>query len=90
MVRRARSLDWAFRRQWFTYIECPCIETKGFQIPIVDHVLIRNSIALTGNDIANYTRNLGCANRMVNKVIVANTNENQGSTSMNNTFTKGF
>ena len=62
------------------------IETKGFQIPIFDHVLIRNSIALTGNDIANYTRNLGCANRMVNKVIVANTNENQGSTSMNNTF----
>jgi hypothetical protein len=62
------------------------IETKGFQIPIFDHVLIRNSIALSGNDILNYTRNLGCANRMVNKVIVANTNENQGSTSMNNTF----
>ena len=62
------------------------IETKGFQIPIFDHVLIRNSITLTANAMASYTRNLGCANRMVNKVIIANTNENQSTGSFCNTY----
>ena len=62
------------------------IENKGFQIPIFDHVLIRNSITLTANAMTNYTRNLGCANRMVNKVIIANTNENQDTASFCNTY----
>ena len=62
------------------------IETKGFQIPIFDHVLIRNSIPLTANAMTSYTRNLGCANRMVNKVIIANTNENQSTGSFCNTY----
>lgn len=62
------------------------IETKGLTIPYVDHVLVKNTIALTANAMTNYTRNLGCANRMVSKVIIANTNENQGTASYSNVY----
>ena len=62
------------------------IETKGLTIPYVDHVLIKNSITLTTNAMSNYTRNLGCANRMVSKVIIANTNENQSTASYSNVY----
>ena len=31
------------------------IETKGLTIPYVDHVLIKNSVTLTDNDMTNYT-----------------------------------
>ena len=62
------------------------IETKGLTIPYVDHVLIKNSITLATNAMTNYTRNLGCANRMVSKVIIANTNENQSTASYSNVY----
>ena len=61
------------------------IETKGFQIPIFDNVLVKNSITAATLQ-AGYTRNLGCANRMVNKIIIANTNEDFGQDSFSNTY----
>jgi len=61
------------------------IETKGFQIPIFDNVLVKNSIE-TAKLATGYTRNLGCANRMVNKIIIANTNEGFGTATFGNVY----
>ena len=62
------------------------IENKGFQLSILDHVLVKNSLTLSAHAIDSYTRNLGCANRMVNKVIIANTNDSHSTAAMSNTY----